>query len=281
MFTNEDVAEYYDSTQNHYEKWWGLKDHRALHYGIWDKGIRSFGEAVANTNRLMLQIAKIEAHHHVLDAGCGVGGSSFFIHKEIGASVHGITLSGKQLDTARQTANDLSLKNEQVKFSIMDFTRTDFSDQSFDVIWACESVCHTPDKADFLSESMRLLKPGGRIIICDFYATPKGLEDDKRYMRRWMDSWGIDNYATLDQMTRELDMLGFSSEVVDYTAQIWPSAWRLYLAACIGSVGSELYNLFHPGVSRFARSHYKCGIYQYKALRAGLWRYAMICATKP
>ena len=54
----------------------------------------------------------------------------------------------------------------------------------------------------------------------------------------------------------------------------------MYYAALLGALPSELYNLSHPNVSRFAKVHYKSGLYQYKALKRGLWKYMVFCAEK-
>ena len=36
----------------------------------------------------------------------------------------------------------------------------DFADNSFDVVWACESGEHMPDKEKYVQEMTRVLKPG-------------------------------------------------------------------------------------------------------------------------
>ena len=41
MFTTDDVAEYYNTTHSHYEKWWNLKEGLSLHYGIWFKNTKN------------------------------------------------------------------------------------------------------------------------------------------------------------------------------------------------------------------------------------------------
>src|SRR5919112_1843604 len=39
-----------------------------------------------------------------------------------------------------------------------------FEDNSADVVWAIESVCHAKDKFQFYKEAFRVLKPGGKLI---------------------------------------------------------------------------------------------------------------------
>jgi MPBQ/MSBQ methyltransferase len=47
----------------------------------------------------------------------------------------------------------------------MDALKMDFPDNTFDIVWACESGEHMPDKKRYVEEMARVLKPGGRIVI--------------------------------------------------------------------------------------------------------------------
>ncbi len=280
MFQNQDVADYYNTTQNHYEKWWNLKRNLSLHYGIWDENTRTFAEALANTNKIMMEQAKISAKDHVLDAGCGVGGAAFYVHQYSKAQVTGISLSTKQVDLATQLAQSKKIAN-QVVFEIMDYTKTSFEAGSFDVIWACESVCHANNKTDFIKESYRLLKKGGRLVLCDFFKTEGDQKDGNNWMRKWKDTWAIDDFASIQYFKESLINGGYGAiESVDFTSNVSKSARRMFVSGWLGALPSELYNLFHPKVSTFAKNHYKCGIYQYKALQEGLWTYQMVSAVK-
>jgi len=280
MFTRKDVAAYYNSTQNHYESWWNLKQHLALHYGIWDEHTRSFTDSVINTNKLLLEAAEITATDKVLDAGCGVGGSAFYIHATTQAKVTGISLSEKQIALANTVSAQRELA-EMVDFHVMDYTTTPFADESFDVIWACESICHTANKTDFMQEAYRLLKKGGRLILCDYFLTADDQQDPNQWIEKWKATWAITHINALSTFETQLENSGFKINAKwDYTEHITRSAKRMYQAALLGAIPSELYNLFNPSVSRFAKTHYKCGYYQYKALKQNLWQYHMILAEK-
>ncbi|MDW7692465.1 methyltransferase domain-containing protein [Flammeovirgaceae bacterium SG7u.111] len=280
MFSAKEVGDYYDQTHVHYEKWWGLRKNLSLHYGIWDENTRTFEESLANTNAVLLEKAGIRKGDNVLDAGCGVGGAAFFIHKEVGAKVTGLSLSKKQLAFAQRTVAHREL-DEVLNFQFMDFTQTTFPAESFDVVWACESVCHTPDKNDFIKEAYRLLKKGGRLIMSDFFLTEERQEDKHEWITKWGNTWGVPNFVSASYFASKLDEAGFSKvDLFDYTRNIKKSARRMYAGSLMGAIPSELYNLFHPRVTRFAKSHYKCGYYQYKALQEDLWKYKVVLAVK-
>jgi len=79
MFTSRDIADYYNQTLNHYQNWWNLDKNMAVHYGIWDSHTRNFQESLTNTNLVLMNMAFIAHGDKILDAGCGVGGSAFFL----------------------------------------------------------------------------------------------------------------------------------------------------------------------------------------------------------
>ena len=107
----------------------------------------------------------------ILDVGCGIGGTSRYLERSIGdkATVTGITLSPNQVERATSLAKDRGINN--VNFQVMDALNMDFPDNSFDVVWACESGEHMPDKKRYVDEMARVLKPGGRIVIATWYDT--------------------------------------------------------------------------------------------------------------
>ena len=280
MFTQKDVAEYYNTTLNHYEKWWKLKTGLALHYGIWTKGIKTFPESLVNTNRILMELSGISDSEKILDAGCGVGGSAIFLIQNKNVLVTGISLSEKQVTYANQRSRQLML-DRKASFYVMDYGKTPFLPESFDVVWACESLSSAPEKDEPIKEAYRLLKKGGRLIMSDFFLTENDIEDKQGLIKKWEKTWSIPGFVSTSTFSEKLKNQGFSiSSQVDYTTEILPTSKRMYGAALLGAIPSEIYNLFHPKVSRFAKEHYKCGIYQYKALLAGLWCYKVILAVK-
>ncbi|MFZ1807795.1 MAG: methyltransferase domain-containing protein [Cyclobacteriaceae bacterium] len=280
MFKAEDIAEYYNTTQIHYEQWWDLARSYSLHYGIWNDTIKNFTEAAINTNKVMMELSEIQDDDRILDAGCGVGGAAIFLCLQKNVRVTGITLSQKQIDFANALANKKGL-SDSVDFQLMDYTQTSYPDESFDVIWACESVSSCPDKSLFINEAHRLLKKGGKLILSDCFLTEDNQFDSKNWTKKWGKTWAVSNLSSGQSFVKTLDRIGFSNtKMIDYTNHIQRSAKRMYYASLLAAIPSELYKIINPKVSRFAKNHYKCGIYQYKALRENLWRYKVIVSVK-
>jgi tocopherol O-methyltransferase len=280
MFAKEDVAEYYNTTQIHYEKWWDLKNSLSLHYGIWGKGIKYFAQSITNTDRILMELSGISESDTVLDAGCGVGGAAIYLSSNKNVHVVGITLSEKQINFATHLAKERNL-DDKVSFYLMDYTQTSFDSESFDVVWACESMSSAQDKLAFINEAYRVLKKGGRLILSDFFLTNENQIDNNTWIKKWIQTWCISDLISCELFIEELKNQGFIiKEKLDYTEKIYKSSKRLYYAALIGAIPSELYNLFHPTVSRFSKKHYKSGYYQFKALKESLWKYNIILAIK-
>src|SRR5689334_15996501 len=111
MFTNHDIARYYDLSERHYRLFWNLDKSRSLHYGYWDSSTRNFHEALLNINRVLADKANIQEGERVLDAGCGVGGSALWLAKERKCLVTGISLNKTQIEKATASARDAKLNN--------------------------------------------------------------------------------------------------------------------------------------------------------------------------
>jgi cyclopropane fatty-acyl-phospholipid synthase-like methyltransferase len=98
------IANYYGSTQVDYDLVWHANEVGALHYGWWDDTTHNLKEALQRENEILADKANIQKGEHVLDAGCGVGGSSVFLAGSRGADVVGITVSPLQIRLAKERA---------------------------------------------------------------------------------------------------------------------------------------------------------------------------------
>lgn len=54
---------------------------------------------------------------------------------------------------------------QNVTFRVMDALNMEFADETFDLVWACESGEHMPDKKKYVEEMHRVLKQGGSMAI--------------------------------------------------------------------------------------------------------------------
>ena len=280
MYSNKDIEQYYDLSQTHYKRVWNLQRSRSLHYGYWDNSTKNFHEALQNINKILATKAGIKKENNVLDAGCGIGGSSLWLAKNIGCNVTGISLSAKQVATANKLSAEENLQMLAI-FEQQDFTATNYPSESFDVVWAIESVCHAADKSKFIAEAYRLLKKGGRLIMADFFKQQNLSGKDAALITQWANGWAIDDFATIEKFTEQLTQAGFTNTTIeDATDKIIPSAKRLYRAYFPGVVGGFLYKLFNPKPTVYGKKNIDTAYLQYKALKKNLWKYKIVLAEK-
>src|SRR4030095_5932604 len=183
--SEQEIIDYYDQSYDDYQIVWHVNSRMCMHYGYWDETTHTLRSALTNMNRKLAQIAAIQPHHRVLDAGCGVGGSSIFLAKETGCTVTGVTLSSTQVEKAKANASRYGVA-QKANFQVANFLKMPFADHSFDVVWCIESVCHANEKEDFLREAFRVLKKKGTLIIADFFRTER---DDSLDANNWMKKW--------------------------------------------------------------------------------------------
>ena len=110
---------------------------------------------------LALELFTVHPGEALLDAGCGTGNFSLKLARR-GACVTGIDLAPGMLTVAREKAASEGLP---VTFVQMDLCRLDYPDSHFDgavSMAAFEFICE-PRRA--FGEMMRVLKPGGRLLI--------------------------------------------------------------------------------------------------------------------
>ena len=93
---------------------------------------------------------KVDSNAKVLDVGCGFGGTSRYLARALGpnAEVTAITLSPKQVERASELAIEQNTPN--TKFMVEDALAMSFPDNTFDIVWACESGEHMPDKQKYI-----------------------------------------------------------------------------------------------------------------------------------
>jgi cyclopropane fatty-acyl-phospholipid synthase-like methyltransferase len=167
-----------------------------------------------------------------LDVGCGTGAPACRIASETGAHVTGITTSEEGLRAARERAAAAGLA-ESTAFELRDGMDNGFADGSFDRVWVLESS-HLMRRRDALvSECSRVLRPAGRIALCDIVLRR---ELDLAEVRRLREPLGllrrVYGDARMEPLAEYARLIGESGLTVDVerdlTAQTRPTfdGWR-------------------------------------------------------
>ena len=275
------IIEYYKDTENAYKDSWDLNNSLSIHYGYWDKKVRSFPQSLLRMNEVMMETALVKSTDKVLDAGCGVGGSSIFLASTIGCHVTGISLSERQVEQANATAKQKEIE-KLVDFKVMDFCATKFPDASFDVVWGCESICYAEDKQQFVKEAWRLLKPGGRLVVADGFVTMSEY-NERPVIRKWQDGWHVKNLASPKRFENLLGMYGFVNiEYRNISKYVSHSSRRLlkyYFLAKLYLWWKTL-TLSNRSTAMQRKNIIACW-HQYWGLKLNFWQYGIFVCKKP
>jgi ubiquinone/menaquinone biosynthesis C-methylase UbiE len=119
----------------------------------------------AYKNRSMDLLA-LSAGMMVLDVGCGNGRDAETLAERIGSTgrVIGIDTSRELIDQAVARTIPLNLP---VNFRLGNAQAMDFPDNSFDAARVDRVLQHLPDPARAVSEMVRVVRPGGRVVALE------------------------------------------------------------------------------------------------------------------
>ena len=278
---HKNIVDYYAQSENAYKDSWDLNNSLAIHYGYWDDKVKNFPGSLLRMNEVMMEAANISSADKILDAGCGIGGSSIFLAEKIGCHTTGISLSERQIRKAQELAIEKKLETK-VDFKVMNYCATDFADNSFDVVWGCESICYADDKQRFIKEAYRLLKPGGRLVVADGFVIDIKNNDDAT-IRKWLDGWQVNYLETSDRFQKFMSETGFnnifSRDISEFTVHSSKRLYRIYFLANLYLLWKTI--TFSNRSTEMQRKNIAACKYQYEGLKKGLWQYGLIVGTKP
>jgi len=123
----------------------------------------------------------------LLDLGCGSGAAASYLAGTCNVDIVAVTNSAVQADICRRK---FERYDGRVRVVLGDFDGLDFADESFDAIYALESIGYTKDLDAWLARCWRMLRPGGRLLI----RSPGSLdtcrrEQDYRNVTAFFENW--------------------------------------------------------------------------------------------
>ena len=157
-----DPASHYDRVTDA----WGLLLGDELHYGVFERGDEDLRTATGALTTRMKRGAQLAAGLRVLDVGCGTGAPACALAATEGVSVLGITTSEVGVAAANERAADEGL-SARAAFELRDGTDNGLDDATFDRVWVLESSHLMRERERLVDECARVVRPGGRVVLCD------------------------------------------------------------------------------------------------------------------
>jgi phosphatidylethanolamine/phosphatidyl-N-methylethanolamine N-methyltransferase len=138
-----------------------------------------FGPVFSRGRRAAVNAAE-RVGGRILEVGVGTGLS--LDHYDKSNHIVGVDISEPMLDKARERIKRLRLNNVKT-IAVMDAEQLTFPDASFDVVVAQYVVTAVPNPEKALDEFVRVVRPGGEIILTSRIGAETGLRGT---MEKWL-----------------------------------------------------------------------------------------------
>ncbi|MDX1623800.1 MAG: methyltransferase domain-containing protein [Gemmatimonadota bacterium] len=272
--TTDRVARHYDEVDGIYRELWG--EH--LHHGLWLTGEESPETAVETLVRRVADAAKIGERARVCDIGCGYGATARWLAERRSAEVTGVTLSRNQVEVARSRPVD----GPAPRFLLGDWLKSGLPGSSFDAAIAIESSEHMEDKAAFAREAHRILRPGGRLVVCAWTAAeePRAWEVS-RLLEPICVEGRLPGLATAEEYRGWLGGAGFEGIAAEDLSECVRRTWSVCVRRMVGWLASR------PAAWRYVldpgnedRAFGRGVLRIWLAYRTGCLRYTLIRSVK-
>jgi tocopherol O-methyltransferase len=271
--TADGVASHYNELDIAYRRIWG--EH--VHHGYWQSGRESPAEAAHALVSLVEQRLELSPGQQVCDIGCGYGATAAYFAQHCGVSVTGLTISSAQEEVGqRRNVPGLTILRR-------DWLDNGLAGASFDRAYAIESSEHMVDKPRFFAEAWRVLRPGGRFVVCAWLEGEDVSAWSKRHLLEPICTEGrLPSMGSRSDYEALAAGDGFTLERYDDISRNVRRTWSICLRRFAGSMvtDSDIRRLALSSATRnrgFILSLPRLMI----ALRTGVMRYGVFCRSPP
>lgn len=250
----------------------------AIHRAVWAPGVSDRQGALNYTNRLildhLLDLAEAIPGEtlRAADLGCGVGGSLFYITSHLTAPIWGVglTISLHQARLARRQAVQFGLQ-ERCAFIEADFQHLPLAG-GLEAAFSIEAFAHSADPPGYLGGAARLLRSGGRLILCDDFRTDQG-DDSDDWLHAFRGGWQVPGLSRPDWVREMAGSFGLELlQDTDLTPYLRLSAVPTWLAGAISRSGAVIRHPYWQSITG--------GVALQQCLKLGLVRYRFLVFEK-
>ncbi|KAK4067195.1 hypothetical protein Purlil1_13918 [Purpureocillium lilacinum] len=226
----------------------------------------------------LYELLDVAPESHILDAGCGCGRVALYMaSREL--YVTAIDVTDRHLERARRNILQLKDLGGRVTVEKMDYHHLEpLAADSFDGVYAMESLCHATNPLQVFQGFLRILRPGGQLVIrdADHPSGDVAMGAEAATMINRISEFGAmpTFQRSKDGLYRELlEEAGFTDvRLYDYSENVKPMLRLFWLLSVVPRFFIKLFGL------RNTYSHVDLGWWAYKEQRH--WRYVAIAASK-
>jgi SAM-dependent methyltransferase len=259
QFDAGDVRRYYDRHTRAFIRFGQGGGAGAIRRAVWGAGVQSRQQAFHYVDERIADLACAlppdSRPPHLVDLGCGVGGSLCYLARKLPIRGTGLTLSPVQVQLAARRIRDAGLTG-RVTCLDADFCRIPAAVEPADLAYAIESFVHGPSAEVMLDAWAHLVRPGGMLVICDDFRRPPGGargalshvegragggDAAARAIDRFRRGWHINTLIARDELQACADAAGFDHEsTIDLTPALETARPRDRLLARLTTVAGWL-----------------------------------------
>lgn len=163
------VDSFYNLVTDFYEWGWG----QSFHFGPRFKG-ESFMESIKRAEYYLALRAGMGPNTKAVDVGCGVGGPMRNIQQFTGSDITGVTINEYQVKVGNEYCKQKGI-DKKCRLVQGDFQKLDeiFEPETFDVAFAIEATCHSPDRIKCFTGLNKCMKKGGIFVGYEWIVLPE------------------------------------------------------------------------------------------------------------
>lgn len=276
----EKLAAYYESKTQAVLRRYGPGPRVHYHTGLIDKPEPTIHSSqmlrprlVVAQERMLYYTAgvwrlKSVPHDHLLDVGCGLGGSAIFWAQEFGSSVAAVTVAPSHVALVAAFAAQAGVESLVNPF-VCDALQVP-GENRFDAAMAIDSSCHLPRQAWFRRVAA-LLRKGGHVFIADCFF------DRSEYQAPFNHHW----CAQIGTVTEYLDSAhdaGFREQSIEDISHRTIHFWELTAALIQAEAREKGPRFLEP--TKFEESLAVHALMRRGLVEGGL-RYMLMSFSKP
>ena len=154
---------------------------------------------------------KLQPDQHVLDVGCGIGGTARHLAGQVGCTVTGLDLAPEYIEVARRLT-ELTGLAERISYDVGSALDMPFEDQSFDAAITIHVAMNISARESLYQEIARVLKPDATFCV---YDVMRRSDDALVFPVPWAESEDTSHLRTPDEMRALLQDAGFEIQQVE------------------------------------------------------------------